>query len=105
MKKILILLLLAGFFAVISSCKKDANMFTNVSATVIYTGDLAADGCGYLIKIDSTTYYHPVNLDDSYKKDQLQVTINYHLLTTKYQCGQIPSNGLSEINISSITVK
>ncbi len=89
----------------LTGCKKE-NQLKNVNATIIDAGDVAADGCGWLIKIDDTnTVYFPVNLADTYKKDKLLVTVNYHLLTTKHQCSTNPNNVLSEINIDAILKK
>lgn len=73
---------------------------------VVYeSGDPAATGCGYTIKINDSTSYYPINLSDTYKKDQLKIMVDYHLLTTKHHCGLIPStsNALQEINIDAIS--
>lgn len=106
-KLLLIVLLFVGILATVS-CRKDANSFKNISAMVVFdSGDPAATGCGYTIKIDNSMSYYPINLSNSYQKDQLKINVSYHLLSTKHQCGLIPSvsNELQEINIDEISTK
>ncbi|RYE16578.1 MAG: hypothetical protein EOP42_33715 [Sphingobacteriaceae bacterium] len=101
MKKHLIILLL--LFYILTSCsKKDSATIKNAEATIIFTGSVALDGCGYLVKINSTgVSYHADNLSETYQKDNLPVIISYHLLTTKFSCGLL-SNNVSAINIDGI---
>lgn len=103
------MLLLFGLISLIG-CKKDQNIVKNANAIVYYANTgIIANVCGYLIKIDNTSYY-AVNLDDKYQKDQLKVVISYRLLTTKYHCGQLvvggpltsSDNGIPEITIITI---
>lgn len=105
MKKQFILFLVLLF--VIFSCKKaDQSIEKEISATIMNTGSVAADGCGFLIKIDASgTSYHADNLPEAYQKDNLPVVINYHALTTKFQCGMIASNLLPVISIDAIQNK
>lgn len=87
------------------SCKKDKNNVKNVTATVYYANNgTIATNCGYLIRIDNNTYF-AVNLADNFKKDQLQIVIDYHLLNTRYHCGTLSSDGVSELNIDKIALK
>lgn len=86
----------------ISSCRKDSNLLV-ADATVLNTGTPAADGCGWMVKIDST-YYSPVNLPDDYKKSNSKVRLTFNVLTTKYQCGFAPLS-YSQIDIKSIKNK
>lgn len=87
-----------------SACKKDTQI-KNENATITFTGDVASDGCGYLIKINSTgTSYHADNLSETYQKDSLPVTISYHLLDKKFSCGLI-SNNISVIELDAIRIK
>jgi len=104
MKKQFIVFLLLLF--VIFSCKKaDQSTEREISATITYTGSTAADGCGWLVKIDATgNSYHADNLAETYQKDNLPVIISYHLLDTKYSCGLI-ANNLSVIKIDAIRKK
>ncbi len=97
-KTILFLLL----FAIPVSCKKDANLLT-ANATIIDTGSVAVDGCGWLIKLNDSTTYEATNLSADYQKNNLQVNISYYLLTTKFQCGDSPpGGGITQIELKSI---
>lgn len=92
-------LLTAFIFALnISACKKnDQPVFTE--ATVINGGAVAADGCGWIIRIGDINY-SPTNLADKYKETELKVSIRYETLTTKFECGwgqKIPEIKLLEI--------
>lgn len=75
------------------SCTKDRsceNCLDNSSyknATIVYEGPVATDGCGWLIKADSTHTYHPDVLNVAFQKDQLQVKITYELTADKFTCG------------------
>ena len=92
------LLLTALIFALsFSACKKNDQPFT--TATVINGGVVAADGCGWLIRIGDTNY-SPTNLADQFKETELKVSIRYDTLTTKFVCGwgnKIPEIKLLEI--------
>ena len=93
------LLLTALLFAVsFSACKKtDKPVFTD--ATVINAGAVAADGCGWVIRIGDTNY-SPTNLADQFKETELKVSIRYQTLTSTFQCGwgnKIPEIKLVEI--------
>jgi hypothetical protein len=90
------------FFAIPVSCKKDANLLT-ANATIVDTGSIAADGCGWLIKLNDSTTYQAINLSTDYQKNNLQVSISYYLLTTKFQCGYSPpGGGITQIELKSI---
>ena len=93
-----LLLLTAFVFALsFSACKKDQPVFTD--ATVINAGAVAADGCGWVIRIGDTNY-SPTNLADQYKETELKVSIRYQPLNTKFECGwgaKIPEIKLLEI--------
>jgi hypothetical protein len=98
-KKTLIILSLA--LTSFTACKKDENALV-ADAIVKYTGPLAADGCGYLIETDNTTY-KAENLPAEFEKDNMVVHIRYKVLNTKYYCGLLPQNGgITNIHINSI---
>jgi hypothetical protein len=94
----LLLLTAVIFMLTISACRKnDQPVFTE--ATIINGGVVAADGCGWLIRIGDT-YYSPTNLADPFKETELKVSIRYQALTTKFECGwgqKIPEIKLLEI--------
>jgi hypothetical protein len=96
LKMILIVLFSA---AIIVSCKKDTNLLAS-DATIINTGPVAVDGCGWLIKLTNDSVYNATNLDTVYQKQNLKVTIAYHLLTTKFHCGFVA--GIPQIELKSI---
>jgi len=100
---VLLILDLALSIIYISSCKKDESKFTE-DATVIYTGPLAADGCGWLIKSAATdSTYSPKNLAASFQVDGLKIHVSYDKLKTRYHCGQIANSpGITQITIKSI---
>jgi hypothetical protein len=80
------LLLTALIFALSTlACRKsDQPVFTD--ATVINGGAVAADGCGWIIRIGDINY-SPTNLDDTYKETELKVSIRYQTLGSKFTCG------------------
>ena len=74
-----------------SGCKKENKVkqqtkFNDVHALIVNTGPAAADGCGWLVKVDST-FYHTDNLPSEFEKDSLSVNINYELSNSKSPCG------------------
>ena len=87
----------------VSSCKKDE---LTATATVVFTGDPAADGCGYLVKIDGTgTEYSPVNLSSDFAINNLKVNIRYQVLASKSACGNIAggsNSGITQIRLDNI---
>jgi len=107
MKNIKAVVWLILLFIIVSGCKKENNSNTKTktpvvgTAMIINTGDIAADGCGWLVKIDSN-YYHADNLPDQFQKDNLNVNINYNSLTSKFQCSTNPNNLIPVIHINSI---
>jgi hypothetical protein len=108
MRKYLILSLM--FLTAVIGCKKQSGLQTvvAVSATIHYTGDPAADGCGWLIKPDNeNATFKPINLSDNYKTDNAKVTISYLILSTNYTgCVQVPGGaGMNQIEIKSIAFR
>jgi len=103
-KPVLLILFLAS---IISACKKPSQALPgkqHINATVHYSGPVAADGCGWLIKMDSDSIeYSPVNLAASFQKDNLKVNVTYTLLTTRFHCGMLAdAPGIPEIRIENI---
>ncbi|MBS1594920.1 MAG: hypothetical protein JST90_11365 [Bacteroidetes bacterium] len=74
-----------------SSCKKGATTCSNpVSAIILDRGPVAGDGCGWVVRIDSTDY-HPTNLPSSYQTDSLRVNVSYTSDTSHFYCGLLPT--------------
>jgi hypothetical protein len=53
---------------------------------VIFSGSPEVDGCGWLIRIRDRLY-HPVNLHDDFKKDNLPVVVEFMKTGRIYRCG------------------
>lgn len=71
-------------------------------AIVINSGAVAADGCGWIIKIPVTdSTYSPVNLAEDYKVNNLKIKVRFHPMTTKFTCGW--GVKLREVTIDNIT--
>ena len=70
-----------------TGCEKEQNSeVEDVAGILLFYGSPAADGCGWLVKIDGTGY-SPVNLEPKYKKDSTEVILSYDTLGTTMQCG------------------
>jgi hypothetical protein len=111
MRKFRILILLATILGLVTiialSCHKGSATAVKptqlgVKATIIYTGDFAADGCDYLVKTDSAIFYHADNLPSAFQKNNLNVTINYDLSDAVFQCGMNPNTHIPVIHIRDI---
>ncbi|QJD97599.1 hypothetical protein HH214_17815 [Mucilaginibacter robiniae] len=84
----------------ILGCKKTSNVI-EADGAIKDTGSVAADGCGWIIVINSI-YYHPDNLMGNYEVNNLNVHVKYTLdNSTKFGCG-INANTLPVIHIKSI---
>jgi hypothetical protein len=79
---------------------KEPNLTAKI-ATMVNTGSIGADGCGWMIKVD-TNYYSPTSLSNEFKRDSLQVKVAYKVLTSKYQCGIAANLKYTEIDVKSI---
>ncbi len=102
MKARTILLFAITFFLFmgVTGCEKDTSNLLKSDATINFA-DPAVDGCGWSVSIDGVDY-HPTNLDDKFKVDELNVYIEYYLLETNYECGFGMMQYLSEIEIVKI---
>jgi len=97
-----VMLLLA---LVIPSCKKlgSSSATLTSNATIVYSGPIAADGCGWLIRLNDSTEFSPVNLSADFQQDNLKVNINYAQLSTRIFCGMLAGNpGILQIKINNI---
>lgn len=91
-----VLILLVLFF----SCKEHCENSKQASAIIEYSGMIAADGCDWVVKIDSISY-HPDVLDSAFKKENLQVNICYQETSDRFSCGLLPG-GIPVIHILEI---
>ena len=101
MKKILLLYVLA---LVAFSCDDDdagsAKLTRSTLAMVQYSGAIAADGCGWLLAIDSGTY-KPTNLPEIYENDGLFIVSTFNILSEREACG-LNQNGPQRVNIQKL---
>lgn len=96
----LAVLVMVAAFACTKSDSEDAAVITE--ATVINSGAVAADGCGWIIKIPVTdSTYSPVNLAEDYKVNNLKVKVRFHPMKSKFTCGW--GVKLREVTIDNIT--
>ena len=93
---------------IVSGCKKESSSKTGnhieTNAVIVNSGEISADGCGWLVKINGTNEeYSPINLSTDYQKDSLKVKITYHVLTTKLHCGAFAGGtGIPQIQLDDI---
>lgn len=81
------------------TCDKCGNEYEN--AVILDAGNVAADGCGWVVKTDSTHHYHPEVLDDSFKQNGLHVKICFEKTGGNFFCGFNP-NPLPVIRVIDI---
>lgn len=90
MRPKLLLLLLAPI--AVASCKdKDWK-----SATVINTGDISANGCGFVLKMDDLSEQKPINLPTAFTYDGLKVKVKYHTVNSPVSCNTA-ANGMQSM--------
>ncbi len=104
MKSLLTVLLMVFLF---SSCRRDS-LTKNCPDTpkdvpnglVIYSGEVTADGCGWLIKVGNN-WYHPASLSEEFRKTDLEIFICFEFTGEKYYCG-LSGEGVPVIRIKDI---
>ena len=97
------LIVLLTFFI---SCEKDhscdsCNGEDYVDAVILNTGPIEVDGCSWVVKIGTEKYYHPDELKEEFKQDNLNVQICYTLKSDKFICG-IAGQQMTIIHIKDI---
>lgn len=97
----LLLLSLSVFMLTLSACRKNDSP-APIEAKVVNAGAVAADGCGWVIRIGDTNY-SPTNLDDKFKETDLNVIVSFEVLSSKFQCGW--GQKIDEIKLLSIKKK
>jgi hypothetical protein len=73
-------------------------------ATVVNGGINGGDGCGWLLKVD-TTFYSPNNLPQKYRQDNLKVKMAFVKTEFKYTCGVGANLKYFRIDIKDIQAK
>jgi len=86
-------------FLMVFACNKDlttnegddhAIKKAGTEGLILFTGEIAVDGCGYMLKLEDHLY-KPINLPASFEIDSLKVIVNYELTQDGYQCGLSPT--------------
>lgn len=100
MKKVFLLALTL----IVLSCGDDDDSPREQSESTIamvqFSGAVAADGCGWLLEIDSETY-KPINLPEIYEQEELFILSEFELLAEREACG-LTSNGPQKVNIKKL---
>ena len=88
MKHIIIIISLFTILVTSSfSCKKSQETdLLKANGLILYYGDPAVDGCGWMIKINDKVY-SPTILEADFQEDSLRVAINYYVLDSTWNCG------------------
>ena len=85
------------------SCNKDEPVQLNSQqGLVLYFGDPAVDGCGWLIEIGEEKY-SPVNLKSEFQIDSLGVIVEFKILSSEWNCGW-REPGYRQIEILNIVI-
>ena len=104
-------LLLCLLMLVLGACQEDnAEIQSKTEALLVWTGEPAADGCGYFIEMNDREY-KPENetiIPEIFKNESSTVVIiTYSRLNerTKYNCGMATDLLVNGIRLSSIRKK
>lgn len=76
------------------SCNPDKDL---VKATVIDTGDIAKDGCGYIIKLENGTELRPAYIPSAYQSNGMKVKLKYSSRGEQQVCYVAPVNKVYEV--------
>jgi hypothetical protein len=72
-----------------------------VNATIIDSGPVETDGCGWVVKLGDEKFYHPDALGDEFKQNNLGVKICYESSKDEFRCG-IAALSMPVLHIISI---
>ncbi|ADQ18084.1 hypothetical protein [Leadbetterella byssophila] len=85
-------------------CRSDVKALSEISevqkAVIVFAGDPAVDGCGWLLNIENKLYA-PVNLNAKFQVDSLTVSVKYEIQSGTWNCGW-RSPGYQKIDIKEI---
>jgi len=106
MKKVSFLIVFASIFLIVSCCNENFQNSKYHNGLVLDYGNPAADGCGWVIKINDTIYA-PIELDTKFCKDSLEIYIDYKVLSSTRNCNWwVPNKYVyPEIKILSIKTR
>jgi hypothetical protein len=101
--------LVIALIVLVASCKKsdckeepEAKVPGPSNATVMWYGTPAADGLGWVLKIDSQKIEKPSNLAKEFQVEGLKVTVTYEPSTEKFPCFCV-QGFINMVRITSIT--
>jgi len=100
MKRILSIILLFVCLSMAFQCENDGTS-EMIEAEIIFTGMVAADGCGWLLRINGQNY-SPIELPESFQSKNITVQVMVKYLDSSFQCGMSPDNRISQIEILKI---
>lgn len=100
MKRILSIILLFICLSMAFQCENDGTS-EMVEAEIIFTGLVAADGCGWLLEINGQSF-SPVELPESFQKKNITVQVMVKYLDSAFQCGMSPDNKIPQVEILKI---
>lgn len=86
----------------LASCDKYKDY---LDATVVHTGNITADGCGYLLSIEGDGMVKPVHLPSAYQHDGMKVKVKYTHNRVIDTCIDGTSNRIFELADISDIVK
>lgn len=95
------------FFVATSSChktickEKDEKTNDCPNGVIMYAGNPAADGLGWVIRFESGKIEKPSNLSDNFKIENLNVSVCYEKTNEKFPC-MCKDGGIEMIKIVSI---
>jgi len=78
-----------GFMLSSGVCHKMPNNHCEHEVVFNYQGPLAGDGCEWVATIDGVAY-HPAQIDDAMKQENLHARCNYVLTGDTFYCGLMP---------------
>ncbi|MBS1778231.1 MAG: hypothetical protein JST70_02830 [Bacteroidetes bacterium] len=77
------------------ACKKNKNM---INATVVDSGDIANNGCGYLLKLDDDgTLLRPRYMPSAYQHDGMRVKVKLNRDGEGEICNTYPTKKFLEV--------
>ncbi|WP_276132631.1 hypothetical protein [Polluticoccus soli] len=76
------------------SCNPDKDL---VKATVVDTGDIAQDGCGYVLKLENGKLVRPAYIPSAFQSNGMHVKVKYNTNGQEEICHTHPVNTTFEV--------
>ena len=84
-----------------NSCETCTTEQGYVNATIVDSGPLESDGCGWVVKTGDDQFYHPDVLKPSFRQNGLAVKICFENTADQFHCG-IAGAGMPVIRVLDI---